>query len=208
MIKPLLIGAIEAALNRYLALAENTGEFLQPLAGKVIQVRVQPFNWAFYLCPTADTIQLLESYPHEPDVTLTGSPAALGLMTLKDAPLHGFFSGRVKIEGDPGSGEKLLQLFDRLDIDPQAKLAQLAGENVANRLGQLLRSGKQWREETASTLQLDVVEFLQEESRDLPARAEVDIFYRQVDMLSADFDRMQGRVEKLQQICRDPAGKE
>ncbi len=206
MIKPLLIGTIEATLNQYLALAENAGEFLQPLAGKVIQIQVQPFNWVFYLCPTAEAIQLLDSYPRQPDATLTGTAAALGLMALKDAPLHGFFSEQVKVEGDRETGEKLLQLFDRQNIDLEAKLALLTGENVAHRLGQLLRSGKQWSEETATTLKLDVVEFLQEETRDLPARAEVDIFYRQVDTLSADVDRLQARVEKLQQLWQDLAG--
>jgi len=207
MIKPLLIGAIEAALNQYLALAENAGEFLQPLSGKVIQVRVQPFNWEFYLYPTMQAVQLLESYPRQADATLTGTPAALGLMALKDAPLHDFFAGQVQIEGDREIGEKLLQLFDRLNIDLEAQLAPLTGETIAHRLGQMLRSGKQWGEETATTLKLDVVEYLQEESRDLPARAEVDIFYRQVDTLGADVERLQARVEKLQRICQGLAGK-
>ncbi len=207
IIKPLLIGAIEAALNHYLGLAENAGQFLRPLAGKVIKVQVQPFLWDFYLCPTAESIQLLESYPQQPDAVLTDSAAALGLMTLKAAPLHSFFADQVRIEGDQEVGEQLLRLFDRVDFDLEAKLAPLAGENVAHRLGQLLQSGRQWGGETVTSLKLDIEEYLQEESRDLPARPEVDRFYRQVETLSADVDRLQSRVEKLHEAMQNAPSK-
>jgi len=39
---------------------------------------------------------------------------------------------------------------------------------------------------------------LQEETRDLPAVPEMDIFYRQIDELRTDFDRLQSRIERLE----------
>ncbi len=63
MVKPLLIGALEAALNQYLALDQDSGYFLTPLTGKVIAVTVLPFDETIYLCPTTDSIQCLDQFP-------------------------------------------------------------------------------------------------------------------------------------------------
>jgi len=47
----------------------------------------------------------------------------------------------------------------------------------------LLRAGQSWHEETLATLQLNVVEFLQDETRDLPAMTEAEMFYEHVEEL-------------------------
>jgi ubiquinone biosynthesis protein UbiJ len=39
---------------------------------------------------------------------------------------------------------------------------------------------------------------LTEETRDLPAKPEADIFYRQVDELRMDYDRLAARITRLQ----------
>lgn len=49
----------------------------------------------------------------------------------------------------------------------------------------LFRAGQTWHEETLATLQMNIAEFLQDETRDLPASAEVEMFYQQVEKLHA-----------------------
>ncbi len=44
----------------------------------------------------------------------------------------------------------------------------------------LLRAGQAWHEETFATLQLNIIEFLQDETRDLPAMEEAELFYKHV----------------------------
>jgi ubiquinone biosynthesis protein UbiJ len=39
---------------------------------------------------------------------------------------------------------------------------------------------------------------LQEETRDLPAVPEAELFYAEVDELRTDFDRLQSRIERLE----------
>ncbi|PKM13429.1 MAG: sterol-binding protein [Gammaproteobacteria bacterium HGW-Gammaproteobacteria-3] len=198
ILKPLLTGALETALNHYLALDSDVGFFLAPLAGKVIAITVLPFNETIYLCPTTTNIQVLDTYPGEPDTTLTGSAMAFGLMGLSGKPMRPVFSGEITLSGDMQTGRKLQTLFDQLDIDPEEKLAQVTGDIVAHKIGRLLRTGQQWGSDTLETLKLNTAEFLQEESRDLPAGPEAAIFYRQVDTLRADFDRLCARIERLQ----------
>jgi ubiquinone biosynthesis protein UbiJ len=196
--KPLLMGAFEAALNRYLALDSDVGFFLAPLAGKVIAVTVLPFNETIYLCPTAKTIQVLDVYPDEPDTTLSGSAIAFGLMGLSNKPMRSVFSGEITIIGDMHTGRKFQALFEKLDIDLEEKLSHYTGDVVAHQLGRLFRAGRDWGQDALESMKLNTTEFLQEETRDLPAGPEAYIFYRQVDELRADYDRLNARFTRLQ----------
>ena len=198
VIKPLLMSAMEAALNKYLSLDKNSGEFLAPLVGKVIAVTITPFNETLYLCPSSDAIQLLDYSPEPPDTQLTGSVFALGLMGLSSKPMRAVFSGEVTIVGDMNTGRKFQELFAKLDINLERQLAQYTGDTVAHNISRFFRAGQDWSKESVETFKLNASEFLQEETRDLPAGPEVDIFYAQVDELRTDFDRLQSRVERLE----------
>lgn len=198
IIKPLLISALETAINQYISLDNNVSEFLTPLAGKVIAISIEPFNETLYLCPTENSIQCLESFVGEVDTTISGSLVALGLMGLSKKTMRAIHSGEVKIDGDLEVGRQFQTLFEKLDINLEKKLAQFTGETFAHTIGQLFRTGKSWTEETIETFKLNATEFLTEETRDLPAKPEVDIFYRQVDELRMDYDRLAAHVARLQ----------
>lgn len=198
IIKPQIIDALETALNQYLALDEDVSLFLTPIAGKVIAVNVLPFNEMVYLCPTADEIQLLESYVGEIDATISGTLSALGLMGLSSTPMRSIFSGEVTIEGDTQVAHKFQQLFEKLDIDLEEKLSQFTGDVIAHKIGNIFRSGQNWTEETIETFKLNSKEFLQEETRDLPTETEVNVLNQQIDVVRSDFDRLSARIALLQ----------
>ncbi|MCK9636367.1 MAG: SCP2 sterol-binding domain-containing protein [Methylobacter tundripaludum] len=202
-IKPLLIGALEATLNQYLSLDQDSGYFLTPLAGKVIAVNIQPFDETVYLCPTTDSIQCLDQFPDPPDTRLTGSIWALGLMGLSSTPMRSVFSGEVKIEGDMQTGRKFQELFAKLDIDLEEKLSQFTGDIIAHKTANFFRAGQNWSKDSLETFRLNAKEFLQEETRDLPAAPEADIFYAQVDELRTDFDRLQSRIDRLKSTLQN-----
>ncbi|MDO9422733.1 MAG: SCP2 sterol-binding domain-containing protein [Methylobacter sp.] len=199
-IKPLLIGALEATLNQYLALDQDSGYFLTPLAGKVIAVTVLPFDETVYLCPTTDSIQCLDQFPEPADTRLTGSIWALGLMGLSSTPMRSIFSGEVKIEGDMQTGRKFQELFAKLDIDLEEKLSHVTGDIIAHKMANFFRAGQSWSKNSLETFRLNAAEFLQEETRDLPSAPEMDIYYAQIDELRTDFDRLQSRIERLENI--------
>ena len=198
VIKPLLMSALETALNKFLALDRNSSNFLAPLAGKIIAVNISTFNETIYLCPTNNSIQLLDYSPDQPHTQLSGSVFALGLMGLNSKPMRSIFSGEVKIEGDMNTGRKFQELFAKLDINLEQQLARFTGDSIAHNISQFFRAGQNWSKESIETFRLNASEFLQEETRDLPAGPEVDIFYRQIDELRTDFDRLQSRIERLE----------
>ena len=199
LIKSLLTSALETALNQYLSLDEDVNLFLQPLAGKVIAIVITPFNDTLYLCPTQDSIQCLESFVGEVDTTLTGSLFALGLMGLSSSPMNSIYTGEVEITGDMDVGKQFQQLFGKLDIDVEEKVSQVTGDIIAHKLGNFFRGGKQWTEESTETFKLNASEFLQEETQDLPALAEVELFYTQVDEIRMNYDRLEVRLKQLHQ---------
>ncbi len=197
IIKPLLISTLELALNQYIALDEDVSLFLNPLVGKVIAINIQPFNETIYLCPTTDNIQVLETYLPEVDSTISGTLSALGLMGLSSTPMRSIFNGEVSITGDTDTAHKFQQLFDKLDIDLEEKLSSFTGDIVAHKIGNFFRSGQNWTAESIESFKLNTKEFLQEETRDLPAGPEADILYHQIDEIRSDFDRLSARIDQL-----------
>ncbi len=198
VIKPLLTNAIDTSLNQYLSLDEDVSLFLTPIAGKVIAINILPFNETLYLCPTTDKIQILENYTQEVDTTISGSLSALGFMGLSSTPMRSIFSGEVKIEGDTHTAHKFQQLSDKLDIDLEEKFSHFTGDVIAHKIGNIFRSAQDWTEESINTFKLNSKEFLQEETKDLPAAPEADQFYQHVDQLRSDYDRLLARIKKIQ----------
>lgn len=199
-IKPVLIAALETALNHYLSLDENASRYLSPLNGKIIAITITPWHETLYFCPAPDSIQLLDYSPVQADTHLTGSLFALGLMGLSAKPMRAVFSGEVTIEGDMSTGRKFQELFAGLDINLEKHLARYTGESIARNISQFFRSGQDWSKEAIETFRLNASEFLQEEIRDLPAVPEADLFYHQVDELRTGYDRLQSRMARLETI--------
>jgi ubiquinone biosynthesis protein UbiJ len=197
-IKALLMNALEIAINQYLSLDPNASTFLAPLAGKVIKVTITSVNESIYLCPSPDAIQLLDFSSEPVDTQLTGSVFAFGLMGLSSKPMRSIFSGEIQIEGDMQIGRKFQSLFSKLDINLEPHLARYTGDSVAQQISQFFRSGHEWSKESIESFRLNVSEYLQDETRDLPPEPEVAIFYSQVDELRTHFDRLQSRIERLE----------
>ncbi|WP_347986982.1 SCP2 sterol-binding domain-containing protein [Methylomonas sp. AM2-LC] len=196
-IKPLLIGAFESGLNNYLNLDTQVEELLKPLTGKVIAIHITRPDETLYLCPNSTGIQILDNYFGSVDATLSGSLSALGLMGLSATPMHSLFKGEVRIEGNPEIARKLQNLFAKLDINLQSKLAQVTGERFAEQMSRFIRNGIGWSQNSLTTLRLNVEEFLQEETRNLPAKLEAEQFFQQIDTCRNDFDRLKARIDRL-----------
>ncbi len=196
------MNALETALNKYLSLDEDISLFLTPLAGKVIAINITPFNETIYLCPSEKIIQFMDVTHDSVDTTLTGSLSALGLMGLSNTPARSFFSGDVSITGDLAVGQQFQQLFAKLDIDLEEQVSHLTGDVVAHKIGNFFKHAHNWHQESINSIKLNVSEFLQDESKDLPPEPEVNIFTQQVDKLTEDMDRTEAKIQRLNQALQ------
>jgi ubiquinone biosynthesis protein UbiJ len=71
------------------------------------------------------------------------------------------------------------------------------GDVTAHQIGNLVRTASGWGRKAAATLAANVSEYLQEESRDLVTRTELEEFLSAVDELRESADRLQARLERL-----------
>jgi ubiquinone biosynthesis protein UbiJ len=196
----LFSSSLSDALTHYISLDPDAAIWLAPLSGKVIAINLQPFNQLTYLQVHDNGLQLLEEFQGEADTTLSGSPIAFGLMGLSKNPMRSLFSGEIEISGDSHTGRQFQKLFKHLNIDWEEQLSKVTGDVAAHKISNQLKSVQAWASESAETFNLNSGEYLQEETRDLPAKPEVEQFFDKVDQLRADSDRLQARLNRLQQL--------
>jgi ubiquinone biosynthesis protein UbiJ len=174
------------------------------MSGKVIAIHVKTFDETFYLCPSSDRMQLLEHYEGKVDARISGSLSALGLMGLSAMPMRSLFKGEVRIEGDTQLARTFQRLFEKLDINLSSKLAIFTGDAFAQRLTGWVRGGRDWSKQSLENFKLNLEEFLQEETRELPAKVEAELLFQHIDTCRCDSDRLQARIDRLQSRLIQP----
>jgi ubiquinone biosynthesis protein UbiJ len=142
-------------------------------------------------------MDVAEHYQDEADTTLRGSPMALLKMSMsKDvAPL--MLKGEVEIEGDVRLGRNFKKILSEMDIDWEEYAARIIGDAPAHHLASLTKKIMNWGRQAGSDLAADISEYLQEESRDVVSKPELEKFYQDVDTLRNQLDRVQARFEAL-----------
>ena len=193
-----ITAALETAINGVLALDPDTVQSLRELDGKVIAIELRGLDTALYLIPTDRGLNVFGHFEGEPDTTLRGAPLAMARMSLAEQASDSFFAGEVEISGDVELGGRFREILDGLDIDWEEHLSHITGDVVAHKVGSAVRDILQWGRKTLDTLGRDGAEYLQEESRDLPNRYEVDGFLAEVDGLRSDVDRLEARIKRLE----------
>ena len=103
----------------------------------------------------------------------------------------------IRIAGDAGIGQEFQRLIRLLDIDWEDRLSRFVGGTAAHRIGRSLRGFSDFARQGAWRFGENLREYLQEETRDLPLRREVEAFNSAVDILRTDIDRLDARVQRL-----------
>jgi len=193
-----VLEGIEQALNHYLSLDPRTLAQMADLEGRVLAVELRGLAVTFYLLPGRGGVQVLGRYEGEPDACLSGTPMALGRLGLGANAPGMLFSGEVRIEGDTELGQTFRRILDDMDIDWEEQLARYTGDVVAHQVGRGLRAAARWGGQVGRSLEQDVTEYLQEETRQLITEHELEDFLDGVDTTRADVDRLEARVRRLQ----------
>ncbi|WP_412852048.1 SCP2 domain-containing protein [Ectothiorhodospira shaposhnikovii] len=195
---PTLVTALlEQAIRRYLALDPDSGERLAVLRGGVVALQVTGVDLCLYFVPAQDYLQVLGQYDGEPGVTISGAPATLASLMAGEPGAR--LPEGVGVIGDPQLARLFSDLLRQVDLDWEELLAGLTGDLVAHRAGEAWRGLSAWLQRSRESLRLDVKEYLQEETRSLPTRGEVEVFMDEVDRLRSDADRLQARIQRLEQ---------
>lgn len=202
----LLATGFETLLNYYLRLDPEVPPKLKALSGKVIGLELifsapgglplEKMQFDLFLLPGAGGIQVVDSYPGIPDVTIRGTPLAMARLSRQG--VRAISGSGVEIEGDTHVGGDFQTLLAAVDIDWEEQLSQLLGDAVAHQAGNILRGFQVWGRKTLDTLYRDASEYLQEEAGYLPPSGALIDFLNAVDTLRSDVDRLEARVRRLQ----------
>jgi ubiquinone biosynthesis protein UbiJ len=173
-----LLQPITRVLNRNIRESTRARELCERLDGKVIAIRVRDTGLAGYFEIARDSLNLATSSDAEPDVVITGS---------------------LDLTGDAATAQAFQQLLTHARPDIEEELSMVIGDTAAHGLGQFARAVAQWARDTRSIMGDNIREYLQEESRDVPSRYEVEQFSRRVGQLRDDVDRLAVRVRRLRE---------
>lgn len=191
----MLLRPLEFALNQALATDADSQAKLSQFAQRSIHLAITDFKVSVFIQFENNSLKLADGRDKTADLMIAADSAALIKVARNPDNL---FSAQIKILGDVQFAKQLQDWLNGFDFDWEAQLAKITGDTLAYPIAQGLRQGFGWLSDSADSLQQSVAEYLREESRLLPDKAETDRFMHQVDSLSADVDRLAARIQRLQ----------
>lgn len=196
--KPLAGRALEAALNRMLALDPDAQAGLRALDGRRVMLAIESPPLALEVRVEGNALRVGPvDGEREPDLgvrgTLAGLLGQLPMFRRDDAPPV----GRLRIEGDAELARRLQALARGFDPDWQQPFAAVFGDvigvQVANAFAAALKQARSFAANGAEV----AAEYLTEENRDVVPKAELDAFHDDVDALRDDVERLAARMARL-----------
>lgn len=199
-LKPVAGRALQAALNRALALDPDTRQALTALDGRHIDLTLEAPALAMRISVHGEALEVGPVDHREADLavrsSLSGVLAQLPLLA-RSRGAQANRAGRVRVAGDAELARRLQQLAKGFDPDWQLPFVRVFGEVLGVQVANTLRSALQQARRGASDLAHTAAEFVTEESRDVVPRGELDAFHDDVDVLRDDVERIAARVQRL-----------
>jgi len=188
---------LEKALNTYLKLDPESATRINRINKKVLLIRMPSVNWQCYFIPSTEGFTLLERYEGEIAAEIITSP--LGLLTMVQASKQGGLpiDENIKVVGDLDLAQDIKDILCEVDIDWEEYLSRVAGDTVAHNIHRQMSDIMSWGKGAAESFTKNVTEYLQEEKRQVPPRAEVNDFCDDVDDLRDDLARIEARLQRF-----------
>jgi len=195
-----LLRPVTNVLNRNIRETTPARELCRKLDGRTVAVRVRDTALAVYFEIRDGEIRLRTDSDADPDVVLTGSLLSLARMAGPGndaANGSAIRDGAIDLTGDAYTAQAFQELLRFAKPDFEEELSGIVGDAAAHRAGELARGLRDWALEARETIGSNVREYLQEESRAVPSRFEVDKFAADVDALRDDVARLEARLDRL-----------
>jgi ubiquinone biosynthesis accessory factor UbiJ len=229
---PAWLAAAEALLNRGVHASMQATALARRLEGTALRLHIEGMA-AIRVNVVRGRLSLtgagpsLDSEAGEPaDATISGSPLALlrlaGATGLGRASgLGRATSGRADmpraasripargagavVSGDAEIANSYRELIASARPDFEEELSLLIGDVPARALSQFALKTVEWGRGARRTAGENIAEYLQEESRDLVNKPELDEFLQGVDTLRETADRVDARIARLEQRLKGSA---
>ena len=192
-----LAGA-ERALNQTIALTPTSHQELEALSGTLLGIDITSLDLRLFIDMISGTqIALLAHCERRPDAFVRGTVEDFAALVASDDPAATLINSGIELEGSSTKLITLQQIVSKMDVDWEAPLVDALGDVMGHQLAQALRAMFRWSESTRASLKRQLSEYLLEEGKLTPPKAELEHFYDSVQSLSLRVERAQSQVAKL-----------
>jgi ubiquinone biosynthesis protein UbiJ len=200
----MLLEFINNLLTKYLESDPEVASQLHELEGQVLLLNLTDLNQEYLITPTHSSIIVTEHQDNGDvnEITATVYSDVVTLLCLGfGADYQSMFqNAALKIDGHAELADRLRTILMSIDIDWEEIASKYVGDPFAYQLGVLTRRAKNYKQRSIENFRSDVSEYLQEESRLVPTRAEIERFLNEVDALDADIERLKARTCRLTEV--------
>jgi len=197
-LKPIAGRAIEAALNRLVALDPETRDELASLEGRRIQLAMEAPALAMDIVVREGRLAVGPADASgEADLSVRGTLGGLLSQLPFLRPAAGGGVGKVRISGDAELARQLQKMAERFDPDWNLPFTRLLGDVLGVQVATAFRSAFRAGRDGAAQLARHGAEYLTEESRDVIGRAELEAHLDDVDALRDRVERLHARMQYL-----------
>ncbi len=191
------LAALEAAVNRALNLAPEGKAQLATLNGKTFALRCSAPEFEVFLQPTLQGIRLMGVYDGEITTSVRGEASDFTELATSTDPTATLINGNLELDGDSGALIELQQILGNLDVDWEAPLVNTLGDVIGHQLAETIRAAFSWGKQASNSLARQINEFIHEEARLSPPRLELEDYYRDVQDLVLQVERLALRTHRL-----------
>lgn len=193
---------IQQLINTLLQQDPHSQTLLSKHAGKVIEVcaELPSVHLSVFLdhgsirlgAMSADDMDLVA------DAKVAGKSSDLFQLISADADSRPLANKAISITGDAHLVQDIFQIFSGLEIDWQDHLSGLIGDIATQQFSQLFRQLGAMGKQVGRSAKQNIDEYVHEELRLLPSKAEAEALLDDTDELRLRLDRLAARMESFQ----------
>jgi ubiquinone biosynthesis accessory factor UbiJ len=195
----MLTQAIENLLNRNLPRSPRAQQLCIGLKGKRLRIEATGLGWRLDCESLGGSLRLTRAVAdeHVPDAGVAGGLGSLAALA-GPSPEAVIQRGDVRITGDAEIAQQFRELAMLLKPDIEEELSKLIGDTPAHQALRLVSAATGFGRKAMRTGVRNMAEYLAHERGDLVPRAEAEDFYRGVERLREDLDRLEARARLLE----------
>lgn len=193
-----VLAALETAVAHAMTLAPDAKQDLQELAGTVLAIEFTQPAAEGYVVIGAEGAITLSQYCELPVATrVRGQLEDFIRLASSDDPAATLINSDLEVIGNTAPLLAVQAIVANMDPDWEAPLVDALGDVAGHQLAQGLRGFFQWGRGAVESLRRQLSEFILEEGRLSPPKAELDHFFKEIDALGLKVDRLQSRIKKF-----------
>lgn len=193
----LLGRALEAALDRVIDLDPETRASLRPLDGRALTLEFTNTPLAMRIAVAGDRLKIGPAFEGESALRVAATPSALLRFAVARGREGALAPGSVDVSGDAELARRLERIATHFAPDFDEAFVRLFGDVAGFQIARGVRRALAGMRDSARAFARDAAEYVSEESRDVVAKAEVEMFLDDVDAVRERADRLEARVRRL-----------